>query len=136
MHSIEQILASQGLKKTPSRKDILNLFIDHDFAISQSFVEQKLLELDRVTIYRTLNTFEGKGLIHKIKGTDNEVKYAYCADHCHDGDHHDNHVHFTCEDCDKTFCLDQKLPVMILPEGYSKRAVSVLVEGVCQNCNS
>jgi len=134
MSDITTILKSQGLKKTPSRQDILSLFMANDFAISQSFVENKLSGLDRVTIYRTLNTFESKGLIHKIKGADNEVKYAYCGDHCHDGDHNDNHVHFTCDNCDKTYCIDQKLPDLNLPSGYQKKSTSILVEGTCKNC--
>jgi len=134
MDEVKTILESQGLKKTPSRKDILNIFIANDFAISQSFLENELKDLDRVTIYRTLNTFESKGLVHKIKGADNEVKYAYCSDHCHEGDHDDNHVHFTCEDCDKTYCLDQKLPTINLPENYTKKTISILVEGICKNC--
>ncbi|MFT4662843.1 MAG: Fur family ferric uptake transcriptional regulator [Patiriisocius sp.] len=136
MDEIKTILETQGLKKTPSRKDILSLFIENDFAISQSFLEDHLEGLDRVTIYRTLNTFEDKGLIHKIKGADNEVKYAYCSDHCHDGKHDHDHLHFTCNNCEKTYCLDQTKPSLILPEGYFMKQVSILVEGICKSCNS
>ena len=135
MKSPYDILEIKGLKKTPSRRDILHLFMENEFAISQSFLESKLLHLDRVTIYRTLNTFESKGLIHRIVSSNNEVKYAYCSDHCHEGTHDDNHLHFTCLECDKTYCLEQKSPEVTLPDGYIINQLSILVEGICTFCH-
>jgi len=106
----------------------------NDFAISQSFLEDALSDVDRVTIYRTLNSFEEKGIVHRIQGADNEVKYAFCSSHCHEGKHDDNHVHFTCNECDKTYCIEQELPTVNLPEGYHMTKISVLSEGTCKNC--
>ncbi len=135
MHKPQEILEKNGLKKTASRIDIVRLFMDNDFAISQSFLEHNLIQLDRVTIYRTLNTFESKGLIHRIIGPNNEVKYAYCSDHCHEGTHDDNHLHFTCLACEKTYCMEQESPKIELPSGYVINQSSILIEGTCEYCS-
>jgi hypothetical protein len=73
---------------------------------------------DRVTVYRTLQTFVEKGIIHQIPTTDNSILYALCRHNCEQGHHHDNHVHFICTNCDKTFCLDDvTVPDEKLPPG-------------------
>lgn len=70
-------------------------------------------------VYRTLQSFVEKGLIHLIPTTDNAIKYALCKDDCEAGHHHDNHVHFVCDECGKTTCLDEvTIPSVKLPKGF------------------
>ena len=50
-------------------------------------------------------------------------------------DHHDHHVHFRCEECGSTRCLEETdIPVISLPKGYDMRNVEVVVSGVCKEC--
>jgi Fur family transcriptional regulator, ferric uptake regulator len=121
---------------TDSRKRILQLFLEDRRALSHSDIEKGAGEkFDRVTVYRTLQTFVEKGIIHTIPTPDNSIRYALCKDECSEGHHHDHHVHFICSNCKKTYCLDDVVtPEVRLPKGYTADHVEVVVEGVCKDC--
>lgn len=132
----EAILKGSLLSVTASRKAILDVFLTSDNALSHQDVESRAKQFDRVTIYRTLQTFLEKGIIHSIPSTDNIVKYALCSDTCiTSGHHHDNHVHFLCDSCGKTVCLDEVIiPNVNLPKGFSKKEINMVVNGICNVC--
>lgn len=133
---IEDILKKNQLSVTDGRKKILELFISSNGALAHADIEEKTGEsFDRVTVYRTLNTFVEKGIIHHIPTTDNSVLYALCKDNCEAGHHHDNHVHFVCEVCNKTICLDEvTVPEVKLPRGFRPSHSEMVVNGVCGDC--
>ncbi len=133
--NIGLILKRKNLSVTDSRKKILSLFLDSKDALAHGDIEKKAGEkFDRVTIYRTLQTFVEKGIIHSIPTSDNSVKYALCKD-CGEGHHHDNHVHFVCSSCSSTICLDNIVsPDINLPAGYEVENVQVVINGVCPSC--
>src|SRR4051812_28583839 len=107
-NEINEILKKNQLSVTASRKKILELFLAHSGALAHSDIEKKTGEkFDRVTIYRTLQSFLDKGIIHSIPTADNSIRYALCKDNCSQGHHHDNHIHFLCNDCGNTICLDE-----------------------------
>src|SRR3954468_24895707 len=114
------ILKKNGLSVTEGRKKILELFLDNDGALAHSDIEKQTdAAFDRVTVYRTLQTFVDKGIIHQIPTTDNSILYALCKHNCEEGHHHDNHVHFICNHCGKTICLDEvTVPDVKLPRGF------------------
>jgi Fur family transcriptional regulator, ferric uptake regulator len=92
-------------------------------------------EFDRVTIYRTLQTFVEKGIIHTIPTADNSILYALCKDDCVAGHHHDDHVHFICDECSSTYCLDHvSIPKVKLPKGFTVVQTNLVVSGVCNKC--
>src|SRR5437868_15426626 len=104
--TIKDILKRNSLSVTGSREKILSLFLGHEGALAHGDIERKAGEkFDRVTVYRTLQTFVEKGIIHTIPTTDNSVRYALCKDDCTEGHHHDNHIHFICIKCGSTLCL-------------------------------
>jgi len=133
---IDDILRRNSLSVTESRKKILNLFLNVSGALAHGDIERKAGEkFDRVTVYRTLQTFVEKGIIHTIPTTDNSVRYALCKDNCTEGHHHDNHVHFICNQCGATLCLeDIGVPEIKLPKGFSPGEIEVVVKGICKNC--
>ena len=133
--NIGLILKRKNLSITDSRKKILSLFLDSKDALAHGDIEKKAGEkFDRVTIYRTLQTFVEKGIIHSIPTSDNSVKYALCKD-CGEGHHHDNHVHFVCSNCSSTICLDDIVsPAITLPAGYEVENVQVVINGICPSC--
>lgn len=135
--AILEILKRNQLSVTDSRKKILELFQQNNGALAHADIEAKSGEhFDRVTIYRTLQTFVEKGIIHTIPTNDNSVLYALCKDECSQGHHHDNHVHFICDVCNTTYCLEHvTLPQLILPKGFNDKRTDVVVSGVCKNCN-
>ncbi|MEI6947437.1 Fur family transcriptional regulator [Paraflavisolibacter sp. H34] len=130
------LLRRKHLSITDSRKRILFLFLSQKDALTHSDIEKKAGEkFDRVTVYRTLQTFVEKGIVHTIPTADNTILYALCRD-CSEEHHHDNHVHFVCRNCNTTTCLDDVLlPDIQLPEGYKAEDVQVLINGICPDCS-
>jgi Fur family transcriptional regulator, ferric uptake regulator len=133
---LNEILRRKNLSVTDSRRKILTLFLSTPDAMAHGDIEKKAGEkFDRVTIYRTLQTFVEKGIVHTIPTADNSVLYALCKD-CKEGHHHDDHVHFVCSQCDRTICLDDVIsPNIVLPEGYVADSVQVVIHGTCKDCN-
>src|SRR6476620_7214504 len=134
--AIADILRRKHLSITESRKKILSLFLATPDALTHGDIERKAGEkFDRVTVYRTLQTFVEKGIIHTIPTAENTVLYALCKD-CTEGHHHDDHVHFICINCGSTICLDDVVsPTINLPEGYIAQNVQVVINGSCKSCN-
>lgn len=133
--NISNLLRRNGMSITDSRRKILSLFLQNKDALTHGDIEKKAGEkFDRVTIYRTLQTFVEKGVIHSIPTADNAVKYALCKD-CGGGHHHDDHVHFVCGNCGITICLDDIVsPTIELPKGFAVNNVQVVINGVCEEC--
>ena len=134
---LNDILHRRQLSSTESRRKILTLFLNTEDALTHGDIEKEVGDkYDRVTIYRTLQTFEEKGIIHSIPTAENSIKYALCKE-CEEGHHHDDHVHFICSNCDKTICLDDVVsPKIDLPAGYVADNVQVVIQGICKDCQS
>src|ERR1700754_1173778 len=128
-NDVENLLKRNNLSITESRKKILHLFLEETIALAHGDIEKKAGEkFDRVTVYRTLQTFVEKGIIHTIPTADNSIRYALCKDDCAEGHHHDHHVHFVCSNCNNTYCLDNVVtPEIKLPQGYAARQIEVVV---------
>jgi len=136
MEEILGILKKNRLSVTAGRIKILGLFIKSPGALAHADIERNTgTGFDRVTVYRTLQTFVEKGIIHQIPTTDNSVLYARCKDNCEQGHHHDRHVHFLCNICGKTICLDDvTVPDVKLPKGFRPSAAQMVVNGTCSDC--
>ena len=130
------IIKKHGLSITESRTIILSLFQKERKALAQNDIERKTkASLDRVTVYRTLNTFLEKGIIHQIPTTNNLQLYALCGDSCGSEAHNDNHVHFECEKCSSVTCIDEVVvPMVKLPKGFKPLKSSMVVKGFCAAC--
>ncbi len=133
---MEEILREKNIKVTDTRKEILRILSESKSAISYNTIQEKTaLKLDKVTVYRTLDTFENKGIIHSIPSEDGIKLYSFCKDDCHDHDHDDNHVHFNCEMCNTTVCLYHvDIPSVELPKGYYMHSSKLIVNGICPEC--
>lgn len=131
------LLKQHKLRKTPARVEILELYSDTPHAMSHGDVERELSEMDRVTIYRTLATFEEKGIIHRAYDGGGVVKYALCSAGCSTHNHNDEHLHFSCVQCGNTYCIEgYSVPEVKTPEGYTMNEVFLFAKGTCKACNS
>jgi Fur family ferric uptake transcriptional regulator len=131
-----RLLKDFSLRSTPSRQEILLLFLNKEYALSHGDIEREINNsLDRVTVYRTLKTFLDRGLIHKVLDDEGSLKYALCKEACSLTDHHHNHVHFKCIHCGQTNCLNVEIPPVKLPKGYKSQEQNLLIQGVCYNCS-
>ena len=132
---LKDILKNHGLRITDCRMDVIAYFIHHKTALSQGDLEQKLTQYDRVTLYRTLNSFLDSGILHKIPNESGTATYGLCHDTCGPDHHEHNHIHFKCNNCGQIECLDDKeVPVVSMPEGYTVEKVNLIVDGICASC--
>lgn len=134
----EQLIKKAGLSLTEARKLILDIFINSPAALAHHDIECLMPEgFDRVTVYRTLQTFVQKGIIHHVPTTDNTILYALCKEACESGHHHDNHVHFICTTCQTTNCLEEvTVPMIKLPKGFRLTQAEMVVKGICNTCSN
>jgi Fur family transcriptional regulator, ferric uptake regulator len=131
----EAILAHSGLRKTALRTQVLQLFLEQENALSSHQLEDLLREVDRVTLYRTLRTFEQKGIIHQAIDGAPGAKYALCHGNCGEKGHHDHHAHFHCNRCGKTICMDDiHQPDFKMPPGFELHSSHLALQGVCDQC--
>ena len=128
-----------GVRSAPiffvNRQEIIREFLDKQVALAHSDLEDALdSQFDRVTIYRTLKTFVDKDVVHKVLDDSGATKYALCS---HEEEvHNHEHVHFKCEICGETTCLESiTLPNIKLPKGFKKKEMSLLVQGICNKCH-
>lgn len=134
--NLEQDLLAKNINPTAMRLLVLGALKQKSEAVTFSDIESSFEQSDRVTIYRTLKTFEQKGLIHTIV-TGNITQYALCSEACDETKHRDTHLHFICRVCQKTICLTQfSIPEVEIPKGFHVDDVEVTIKGVCEDCFS
>lgn len=130
------ILKSYNLKITQPRLRVLQIVSEKTTAISQPELEKILgTEIDRVTLYRILSSFEEKGILHKVFDLNGTATYAICSTKCTAHHHHDQHVHFICSVCNSVFCLDEiTVPKINLPANFSLHSIAINAVGLCDSC--
>ncbi|MFA5330505.1 MAG: transcriptional repressor [Prolixibacteraceae bacterium] len=135
MKDIETKLEIRNIKSTAMRELVLKVLSEQKAAISLADLEQKFEKVDKVTLYRTLKTFEENKLIHSIDDGTGSIKYALCREacQCHPKD---LHVHFFCVKCKQTYCLnDIPVPSVNLPVHFTLENINMVVKGICSNCH-
>ncbi|MCS6967744.1 MAG: transcriptional repressor [Cytophagales bacterium] len=134
---IRKLLQQKGVRKTRIREAMLALFLEKGYALSHADIEGLLPQnFDRVTIYRTLKSFEEQGLIHKVPDEKGIMRYALCPEGCSQAEHIDSHLHFFCRQCQRTYCLHIPLPPLpLMPTGFRAEGFEWNAHGICKNCS-
>ena len=129
------LLERRKIKPTAMRLLVLEFLLKNDHALSLKDLEAGMESTDRVTLFRTLKTFEEHKIIHSIDDGTGSVKYAICNDSCECDYPQDIHIHFYCKVCNETQCLPKvKVPPMSLPNGFAAQEANVVIKGVCGKC--
>ena len=128
------VLKNNNLRLTGSRKEILAVLQRSVYALSHTEIEKSLpSHLDRITVYRTLQSFMKKGLIHTVTDPHSRAaKYLY-----NNPGLPEQHAHFKCRSCKILICLDTPIfsaKSMKFPEGYKAEIYSLVIEGLCDQC--
>ena len=133
---VGDLLHSHGLKKTPIRTEMLELFMESNFALSaMDLIAKMKSDQDRVTIYRALSSFEKHGILHKASEDGHGVKYAMCGHNCPEESHADTHAHFICNECHQTYCLDDvQVPKLNVSNEFSVKTANYTLNGICKEC--
>lgn len=131
--STEDVFKDKDMRLTTMRILIYEYLETVTTALSLAEMEKYFHKADKVTIYRTLQTFLEKGLVHKILD-ENTTKYKLCAKICSQENHKDMHLHFYCKKCDETTCKEE----IVFPENMDSRLqideIQILAKGICDKC--
>ena len=125
-------LQAAGLRVTQVRLRVLQALLAQPTALSHAEIETGLLPgLDRVTLYRTLDSFVEAGLAHKQVGSERVTRFALV-----DGADHSAHAHFECDSCHSVYCMPVKPPSRTkLPLGFEVAGAALQFHGQCPACN-
>lgn len=128
-------LARREIKPTAMRILVLKTMIGSQRAISLSDLENELDTADKSTLFRTVNLFLSRHLIHCVDDGSGSLKYAVCSNDC-TCSVEDQHSHFYCEKCHHTFCFKNiHVPVVSLSEGFSVQSINYVLKGFCPECS-
>jgi len=129
-----QILKSAKLYRTAGRVAVLKALLKAKRPLSQYQIAGGLgkRRFDKVTIYRTLESLVGVGLVHKafVKGR------AWHFELAHNCSESQCHPHFTCTNCGRTHCLiEMSVPkVKKRHKGFLIHRQQTRLEGLCPDC--
>lgn len=63
------------------------------------------------------------------------IKYALSDVNCHDRTHANHHAHFVCEECHKTYCVEEiAVPEVEISYEFSVVSVDYTLRGICKEC--
>ena len=132
----EALLLAHDIKPTANRVVVAKTLAAAERPMSLSELEYKILSIDKSGIFRALTLFREHHLVHVIEDGGDGVRYELCLSH--DGHEHDDdqHVHFYCERCNRTFCLpDTPIPAVQLPSDYELTSINYMAKGICPECS-
>ena len=136
MEKIVQLLESKGIRPTAMRLMTYKRLAELEVAISLGDLEKDFKVSERSTLFRTIKTFEEKGVVHQIEDGTGVIKYALCEENCECEVGNDLHLHFHCNNCNETVCLtEHKIPHISLPDGYITEDINLVVKGICEKCS-
>lgn len=137
MAEIDVLLQKNDIRPTAMRLLIYKYLSEKRAAVALTDIENHFARAERTTLYRTIKTFEEKGIVHQIDDGTGTAKYALCEEGCNCDFGTDLHLHFHCNMCDETLCLtDHKIPQINLPDGFIAENANLVIKGICDNCSS
>ena len=137
MHDPKLILSKNHINRTKFRTELLNLFYTSRKSLSVEDIMRFFSKsINKATVYRSLDSFENKGLIHRVPDSNNCKRYSLCKDNeCSATSHNHNHGHFICYSCNQTFCLeDIESPEIPSIKGFNIKELKLTFEGYCISC--
>ena len=134
--SVVDLLREHGLRSTPVRRAVLGALVSAEAAVPAADLSAAASGADRITLYRTLRTFEDLGIVHRVPDAEGSAQYALCGGACTPEAHVHTHPHFQCGDCGQTYCLPEVAAAPpVLPQGYRILETHVTYAGSCRACN-
>lgn len=127
-------LESKGIRPTANRILVMKTLMGEQNPQSLSNLERKMVSMDKSSIFRTLTLFLEHDVVHAFEDGRGVLCYELCEEKgaC---DHHDGHIHFYCESCQRSFCMeDIHIPSFKLPEGFYPHSISFVIKGECPDC--
>jgi Fur family ferric uptake transcriptional regulator len=129
-------LKEKGLKLTPQRRLIIDAIHETDTHLTAeeivNYVQARVPEVNKSTIYRTLDLLERNGCVFKSELDDHAIYH-----HAEEGHHH----HLVCSRCGKTIDCDEDLFESVERSLGNKHGFKVsfnhmVISGLCQECSN
>jgi Fur family ferric uptake transcriptional regulator len=127
-------LELKGIRPTANRILVYRELSAVSRPVSLADIEDAMPQMDKSSIFRVLTLFLAHDVVHSFTDGRGVVNYELCGSstRCH---HTDGHLHFYCETCQRSFCLeDVHLPDIELPQGFIPHSVSFVIKGECPQC--
>lgn len=127
---LKELLVKKGFRVTQQRLSILGELAQLRVPVSHSELADRLPDLDRVTVYRTLLSMTDAGVLVRTQLGDNVWRFGLPQV---ETGKHGAHPHFVCNDCGDVQCLSER--DVRLGGGASKNQVAeVQLRGRCITC--
>ena len=133
LQRILQTLEQGPLRMTRKRERILAALLSVDRPVSAAALREKaeLPVSDLVTVYRTLEAFEGIGILQRIPLEENGCLFELTEPD-------DHHHHFVCRECHRTerldICIASELESRAKELGFTQVTHLMEVYGLCEDC--
>lgn len=118
--NIAEIVRNNGLKSTPARESLLEIFYAKNGPICYEDIKG-ILDMDKATFYRNMTIFEEKGIVNSFESNDKKRYYEIFTK---------LHGHFICSKCHNIECLQNLQP----PNLQGHTVENVIVYGCCLSC--
>lgn len=131
--NLQALLRKNKASLTTPRKKIFDLLLDKDPQSMQVLVKRAAEQVDRATVYRTVELFEKLGIVHRLNiGWKYKIELSDVF--------LDHHHHMYCSRCGQTQDLPSNamLETMIDSQagktGFAPRGHQLEIYGLCANC--
>ena len=133
---LEDYLNGKGIKATANRILVMKELMKVSRPVNLAYLEMSLeFSMDKASIFRVLELFAEKDVVHVIEDGSRSLKYELCQS-SHSHSINDQHAHFYCENCKETYCFKTaKVPVIDMPEGFRPHSINYMIKGICPKCN-
>jgi Fur family ferric uptake transcriptional regulator len=127
-------LKAKGLKLTPQRRLILDIIHDSGDHLTAeailNYVQARLPNVNKSTIYRTLELLEDFGCVFK-----SELGDRFIYHHAEEGHHH----HLICRSCGRSLDCDENIfsdvkSALAAKYGFLADLKHMVVNGLCSDC--
>lgn len=127
-------LEQKGIRPTANRILIFKELVRLNKPACLSDLENELATMDKSSIFRVLTLFLEHDVVHAFEDGRGVLQYELC-DNAGVCNHKDCHIHFYCESCHLSFCLEEMdLAAVCLPEGFTSHSASFVIKGECAEC--
>lgn len=131
--SLIELMSQHGVKPTANRIIVAKALAAEDHPLSMTELEDRIGSIDKSGIFRALLLFKQQHLVHVLEGSQGTL-YELCHSSSRLDDN-DMHVHFHCDYCGETYCLENiPIPNIDLPLGYRMQQANYMIKGACPKC--
>ena len=130
-------IASQRLKMTPQRRQILEVFLKAKGHMSSEELYQRVKKsfagIGQATVYRTLKLLAGSGLAKEVDFGDGVTRWEQQHGHAH-------HDHLICQRCGKNVevvdeAIEKLQEEVAAKNGFTLTGHSMYLYGICGDCS-